>query len=95
MKRELVMFVLVLLVGSGGPIDIEAQESALGTRTRLGELVLPPECARLRIDIRSVDRSLCTMGAFPAGGRPSRCGSRRRALRLWAGWASLLPGASR
>ena len=41
MKRGLVMFVLVLLVGTGGPTDIQAQEATPVTGADLGELVLP------------------------------------------------------
>ncbi|HZA92702.1 MAG TPA: hypothetical protein VE420_08770 [Gemmatimonadales bacterium] len=43
MKRGLVMFVLVLLVGTGGPTDIRAQEATPVTGADLGELVLPPD----------------------------------------------------
>jgi hypothetical protein len=43
MKRVLVMFVLVLLVGTGGPTDIRAQEATPVTGADLGELVLPPD----------------------------------------------------
>ena len=41
MKRGLVLFVLVLLVGTGGPTDIQAQEATPVTGADLGELVLP------------------------------------------------------
>src|SRR5215203_6979982 len=43
MKRGLVMFVLVLLVGTGGPMDSWAQEATPVTGADLGELVLPPD----------------------------------------------------
>ena len=43
MKRGFVMFVLVLLVGTGGPTDIRAQEATPVTGADLGELVLPPD----------------------------------------------------
>ena len=43
MKRGLVMFVLVLLVGTGGPTDIRAQEATPVTGADLGEPVLPPD----------------------------------------------------
>ena len=38
MKRGLVMFVLVLLVGTGEPTDIRAQEATPVTAADLGEL---------------------------------------------------------
>ena len=43
MKRGLVMVVLVLLVGTGGPTDIRAQDATPVTGADLGELVLPPD----------------------------------------------------
>ena len=43
MKRGLVMIVLVLLVGTGGPTDIQAQEATPDAGAELGELVLPPD----------------------------------------------------
>ena len=43
MKRGLVMFVLVVLVGIGGPADIQAQDATPVTGADLGEVVLPPD----------------------------------------------------
>ena len=43
MNRGLVMFMLVLLVGTGVTTDIRAQETTPEIGADLGELVLPPD----------------------------------------------------